>query len=131
VTTTLVRFRAATGDYAVPVERAVQVREATGLAHLPGRRPGVAGIVRRDEEVLTVLETLGPGADHILVLDAGQRRFGLHVEAVVGLVRVPADALGAPPAGQEGRFVAGSVVLPDYTLVLVVDVDALAAELDR
>jgi chemotaxis signal transduction protein len=125
--TTLVRFRAG-ADYAVPVEQVNEVRSAAELTPLPEPRAGVAGLMHRDGDALSVLSLLAPDGGHIVVLDADGLTFGLLVDEVVGVHTVEDDAVGPPPSGQD-RVVVSGVWDDQGTLVLVLDVAALGAKL--
>ena len=46
--TSYVRFRAGSGEYAIPVDRAREVRRADGITQLPEARHGVAGFLPLD-----------------------------------------------------------------------------------
>ena len=120
---TVVCFRAGDGDYAVPVENVREVRSGDTLMPLPAPRPGVVGLVAVDDDALAVIETLGAGRDHVLLLDRGDRPFGLRVEEVTGVRDV--DEIGPPPAGQDGDLIVG-VITTETGLTLLVNVDALA-----
>jgi chemotaxis signal transduction protein len=125
--TTFVRFRAG-GDYAVAVERVSEVRSAAELTSLPEPRSGVAGLMHRAGDAVSVLSLLAPDGGHIVVLDTGELVFGLLVEEVIGVETVNDADVGPPPPGQH-RVVVSGVLNDDGTLVLVLDVDALAAKL--
>jgi chemotaxis signal transduction protein len=126
--TTVVRFRAPTGDYAIGVEHVSEVRSAADITTMPEPRDGVAGLMRRDGEALSVLSMLAPEGEHIVVIHVDQLSFGLLVEEVVGVHRVDDTDMGPPPPGQH-RVVVSGVFHDDETLVLVLDVHALAAKL--
>jgi chemotaxis signal transduction protein len=126
--TTVVRFRAPNGDYAVGVEHVREVRSAADLISLPEPRSGVAGLMRREDNTMSVLSVLAPDGGHVLVLDDGNLTFGLLVEEVVGVHTVNDTDLGPPPSGQD-RVVVSGVLNDDGVVVLVLDVTALAAKL--
>jgi chemotaxis signal transduction protein len=121
----VVRFRTGDGNFAVAVEHVVEVRNATSLVPLPAAAPGVAGLLRRGDDALTVLTALGAGDGHILVLDVGDGAFGLLVEEVRGIVTVGEQDVDPPPRGQQSETVSGVVRGLDE-LVLLVDANALA-----
>jgi chemotaxis signal transduction protein len=127
--TTIVRFRTGTGLYAVPVEASHEVRSAVGLVVVPAAGRGLAGLLPRADDELPVLDALGSGDKHVLVLDDGTRQFGLLVDEVSGVVTVPADSIGAPPAGQPDDLVSGIVRIGE-DIVLMVDPTVLARRLD-
>lgn len=122
------RFRTRAGSYAVPVEHAREVRPGDGLRPMPSPRSGVAGLLQRGDEAVPVVDGLGGGSGHILVLEADHRVFGLLVEQVTGVQSVDEGAVAPPPAGQEDAVIAG-VVEEDDGMVLVIDVPVLARSL--
>jgi chemotaxis signal transduction protein len=124
--TTLVCFQAGEGDYAMPVEHVREVRSGDTLMPLPSPRSGVVGLLSFENDALAVIDTLGAGRNHVLLLDAGGRPFGLCVKEVTGVIEV--DEIGPAPAGQDDNLIAG-VITTDAGLKLVVDVDALAEQL--
>lgn len=108
--TTVVSFRSGGQDWAVPIERVRRVLGARGMLPLPDPRPGVAGLLHRDGDTVTVVSPLGGGQPgQVLVLDGGGTSIGLLVDEVVGIERVQ-EAGTAPPAGQRSPLVAA--VLP-------------------
>jgi chemotaxis signal transduction protein len=123
---TLVHFATETGEWAVPIERVQEVRLADGIAQLPTPKPGIAGVLRRGDEVLTVLSLLGEVAGHILVLDGGGERYGLLVASAIGILRVEDEVITAPPAGQDSTVVSGVIRAADGRMVLLLDADELA-----
>jgi chemotaxis signal transduction protein len=127
---TLVHFETETGEWAVPIERVQEVRLADGVAPLPVPKPGIAGVLRRGDEVLTVLSLLGDAAGHILVLDGGGERYGLLVESAIGILRVEEEVITAPPSGQEDTVVSGVIRAADDRMILVLDADELAKVLE-
>lgn len=130
MTRTLVGFRTEAGHYAVPVEDTREVRGAGGIMPLPAPRAGVVGLLQRGEEALPVLDALGGGRRHVLVLEPAGQTFGLLVEEVTGVMSVDEAEVGDPPAGQEDAVVVG-VVSKGESLVLLVDAMALGAVLSR
>lgn len=120
----VVRFTTATGSYAVPVDAAREVRKARPLRPLPAPRPGIAGILERDGDAMPVLDALGAGADHVLVLEADEHVFGLLVGEVEGVGWLDDTSISPAPAGQDADVVTGSVA-DGADLVLIVDPIAL------
>jgi chemotaxis signal transduction protein len=125
---TIVRFRAPTGEYALPVEHVKEVRPATDLTALPAARAGVAGVVPRGDDVLTVLSELGEPGSHVIVIEEGGVAFGLLVDEVTGVHRVDDEAIGPPPRGQQHGQVAG-VIVEDVGVVLLLDAAGLRRRL--
>jgi chemotaxis signal transduction protein len=119
--TTVVSFRSGGQDWAVALDRVQRVLGARGLLPLPDPRPGVAGLVHRDGETVTVVSPLGADRGQVLVLEDHGTSIGLLVDEVVGIERVP-QAPGPPPPGQRSPLVAG--VLAGATPLLL-DVGAL------
>jgi chemotaxis signal transduction protein len=83
------------------------------------------GFLPDGDGTLTVVAALGEGRDHVLVLNADGRPFGLLVMEVSGVIAVDAASVQPPPAGQTGELVSG-VVKGGGGLVLLVDAAALA-----
>jgi purine-binding chemotaxis protein CheW len=125
--TTLVCFRTADREYAVPVERVREVRGRGALTTLPVPRPGVVGLMPYRGEALTVVDPLGAGGGphHVLLLERDDHTFGLLVDEVTRLVDV--DDIGPAPEGQASTFVSG-VLSTGGGMTLVVDVEMLDEE---
>jgi chemotaxis signal transduction protein len=129
VTRVLVCFDAGDASYAVPVEDTRGVERAEGLRPLPAPLPGVAGLLRPEEEALPVLDPFAADPNgHVLVLQPAAERFGLLVERVTGVVRVDDAAVGPPPAGQADALV-GGVVRSPLARALLLDADVLSRRL--
>ncbi|HEX3604374.1 MAG TPA: CheW domain-containing protein [Candidatus Dormibacteraeota bacterium] len=129
--TTVVRFRIAGGEYAVPVEQAREVRPAAELVPLATSREGVAGLLPWSGGALSVASVLGAGGLHVLVLDSAAGPFGLLADEVTGVASLDRDGGGGAPSGQELALVSGTVRTPDGHLVQLVDVAALGGWLRR
>jgi purine-binding chemotaxis protein CheW len=127
--TTVVCFRAGETAYAVPVEDVREVRAVDRLTPLPEARPGVVGLLTYRDRPLSVLDTLGSGSRQVLLLDRGERAFGLLVEEVTGVVTYDGE-IGDPPAGQAGNLVAG-VIKTSEGMALLVDTAALDRQFDE
>ena len=117
------RFRTPRGAYALPVEQVSEIRRATDLTLLPAAQSGVAGVIRRGDDVLTVLAVLGDTGDHVVVVDDGGPLFGLLVDEVTGVHRIDDADVGPAPGGHDGA-VAGAIV-GDEGVVLMLDAGAL------
>lgn len=126
---TMVRFKVADGDYAIPVDNVSEVRSGDRLVALPSSRDGVVGLLHDGGDAFAVLDSLGAGRGHVLVLQHGTRRFGLSVGEVTAVVDLVGD-VGPAPDGQAGHLISGVVEAPDG-LVLLVDVSALVDRLDH
>jgi chemotaxis signal transduction protein len=127
---TLVHFKTATGEWAVPIDRVGEVRLAEGITPLPVPKRGIAGVIRHDDEILPVLSLLGDGAGHVIVLEGGGEVFGLLAETAIGILRADETTLAPPPAGQEGPVVTGVIRQDGGRMVLLLDVDELARVLE-
>jgi chemotaxis signal transduction protein len=123
----MVCFQAAGAAYCMPVEATRAVRRATGMVLLPAARPDVAGLIPGDPP-LTVISPLGASGGHILVVEAGDTRFGLLVDAVSGLRRIHDADIRLAPQGQDRALISGTVEA-DGDMILVADADALAERL--
>jgi chemotaxis signal transduction protein len=125
--TMMVCFTAAKADYCVPVQAARSVRPVDGLISLPDPNPDVTGMIPGDPP-LTVLSPLHSDRGHILVIQAGEKTFGLLVDAVTGLWRIDDTDIGPPPDGQKNPLVCGTL-RSGGRLILVADPSALAGQL--
>jgi chemotaxis signal transduction protein len=125
--TTMVCFTAARAEYCLPVQAARSVRTADAMILLPDPNPDVAGMLPGDPP-LTVISPLHSERGQILVIEAGDKTFGLLVDAVTGLRRINDADLGPPPEGQ-GRPLISGTLYRDGRLVLVADPSALAGQL--
>ena len=125
--TTMVYFESAGTAYCMPVDATRAVRRTSGMIVLPAPDADIAGILP-GEPPLTVISPLGTGGSHVLVVEAGERTFGLLVDAVTGLRRVADADIGPSPAGQDRPLVCGTIDSGEQ-LVLVTDPDALAGRL--
>jgi chemotaxis signal transduction protein len=123
---TLVQFATPTGRWAVPIDRVHEVRLAQGMAPLPVPRRGIAGVIRRDDEILTVVSLLGDAAGHVIILEGDGRLFGLLAETAIGVLRTEEAEVAPPPAGQDGPVVTGVIRDPGGGMTMLVDVDELA-----
>ncbi len=121
--TTVVCFRAAEDEYAVAVEHVREICSHETLRPLAGARPGVAGLLLDQGGLLTVFATLATDGDHVLILERGDRAFGLLVGEVTRVVTVDGQ-LGEPPRGREHDYIAGVFSTGGGPLLLI-DVDAL------
>jgi len=75
--TTVVSFRSGGQDWAVALERVQRVLGARDLLPLPDPGPGVAGLLHRDGDTVTVLSPLGAEGGQVLVLDGDGATVGL------------------------------------------------------
>lgn len=101
--TTVVSFRSGGRDWAVAIDRVQQVLGARGPLPLPDPKPGVAGLLYRDGQTVTVVSPLGGTRGQVLVLEGDGTTIGLLVDEVVGIERVR-EAPGRPPPASGGRW---------------------------
>jgi len=125
--TTMVCFEAAGAAYCLPVQATRAVRTADGMIALPEPAPDVTGIIPGDPP-LTVISPLQAKGMHILVIEAGEKTFGLLVDAVTGLQRIDDADIQPAPQGQDRPLISGTLDT-DGHLVLVADPTALAGQL--
>jgi chemotaxis signal transduction protein len=125
--TTMVCFTAAGAEYCLPVHAARSVRTSDAMISLPDPNPDVTGMLPGDPP-LTVISPLHSERGHILVIEAGDKTFGLLVDAVTGLRRIDDAELGPAPEGQGRQLVCGTLY-SNGRMILVADPIALAGEL--
>jgi chemotaxis signal transduction protein len=123
----MVFFQAAGVAYCLPVRATRSVRTADGMIALPDPARDVTGIIPGDPP-LTVLSPLQAKGTHILVIEAGDKTFGLLVDAVTGLQRISDAHIRPAPHGQDRPLISGTLDT-EGQLVLVADPIALAGRL--
>jgi chemotaxis signal transduction protein len=123
----MVCFTAAGAEYCLPVHAARSVRTSDAMISLPDPNPDVSGMLPGDPP-LTVISPLHSERGQILVLEAGNKTFGLLVDAVTGLRRIDDAELGPAPEGQGRQLVCGTLY-SNGRMILVADPLALAGEL--
>ena len=107
----IVLFRVGSSLWAAPAAAVREVIAAVRPTRIPGAAKTVAGLVNLRGSLLTVVDVrravglADPSAapESILVVEQGERVFGLLIDEVVDLVEVPAGDLVQPtrPAGIE------------------------------
>ena len=132
--TTIVRFEAEQRQYAVPVDHVTEVCSASDLTPLPEPRAGVAGLMRRGDDAITILSMTADrrsSGDHIIVIDEGGLTFGLLVDQVTGVQDVTDEEISRIPPGQDRETVVGVFTPPEALdeIVLVLDCAALRGRL--
>lgn len=125
--TTMVYFRSGGTAYCIPVQATRAVRHATGMITLPAPGPDIAGIIPGNPP-MTVISPLGTGGTQVLIVEAGEKTFGLLVDAVTGLKRIAEADISPPPQGQHRPLVSGTIDTGGH-LVLITDPNALAGRL--
>jgi len=128
-------------SYGLPLENVQEVigmRPITRVFHAP---PVLAGIINLRGEVLPVLDLAqllrgeavpSSHTDNRIVvvreISGGKRRAGLCVDALVGLVDIPEEGLGAAPASlTPGMRALSRGVIPSQPPCVVLDVASLLA----
>ncbi|GAB2832302.1 chemotaxis protein CheW [Lentzea nigeriaca] len=124
---TMVRFRTGESQYCLAVDATRAVRTTSGLLPLPQGRSDVVGILPGDPP-LTVIAPFGAGGDKVLVVEAGQKTFGVLVDSVTGLTRVDESDIRPAPDGQDRRLICGTF-RSDGELTLVTDPEVLVGRL--
>ena len=123
----MVCFQAAGTSYCLPLDATRAVRKADELVALPDPARDVVGIIPGDPP-LTVISPLRARAGHILVLDTGDREFGLLVDVVTGLERFDAHDIRIAPEGQGRPLISGTLEV-DGRLIFLADPTELAGRL--
>lgn len=120
-----VRVRVAGEQYALPVERVLEVADLGEIAAVPGSPPEIVGLRNLRGQVLPVVALAavlgldGGEPDRVVVTESGELRAGLRVDAVVEVGDLP-----APTEQVESDYLVGACLV-DGELVGVLDVDAL------
>ncbi len=126
-------FTLAGEPYAVPVDTVREVVDTARPRLVPGTPPWLAGLISlrgRLVPVCDVAARLGldaRGGPVLVVAAHGERLVGLRVDAVQGILEVPADRLAPLPVGDE-PLLAG-IAEVDGALLVALDVEAIAAEI--
>ncbi len=114
---------------AVPLQSAREILTVRAVTRLPGAPSWIAGLVNVRGAVLTVVDLsrrLGatPAAGPVLLVEVGERRFGLRLDGVVGVARASAGLMPVDEARSAGGAVSGLVTIDDAATV-VLDLAAL------
>jgi purine-binding chemotaxis protein CheW len=114
---------------AVPLLQAREILTVKAVTRLPGAPSFIAGLVNVRGTVLTVVDVgqrLGVGASlgPVVVVDVAERRFGLRVARVDGVLRADAGLEAVDEARSAGGAVRGLVTAGDGP-ALVLDLEAL------
>jgi chemotaxis signal transduction protein len=128
----VLRFRMGEGDWAIDVRNVRRIVAAGPLQPLPAPLPGIIGLLAGaiDGPPIPVLAPERPDEGrHVIVLEAGTRRFGLRVSEVTGVLRGEQVRMGPAPAGQDERLVTGTVETPTGSALLL-DAYALSDRLE-
>jgi purine-binding chemotaxis protein CheW len=120
-----VRVRVAREEYALPVERVLEVAEFGDLTPVPGSPPEIIGVCNLRGQVIPVmalasmLGLTGHESERIVVAELGDRRAGLAVDSVVDVGELPdaSEQVSSP-------YLTGAVLI-DGVLVGILDADAI------
>jgi purine-binding chemotaxis protein CheW len=120
-----VRVRVAREEYALPVERVLEVAEFGDLTPVPGSPPEIIGVCNLRGQVIPVmalasmLGLAGQEPERIVVAELGDRRAGLAVDSVVDVGELPdaSEQTSSP-------YLTGAVLI-DGVLVGILDADAI------
>ena len=125
-------FRIGGKLYAAPLSNVIEIARVSDsdLHHVDNRV-----VLRLRDQLLTVvsLQTPGPRAAgkkiFVIVIGAGERRFGLVVDSLVGEEELVIKALNDPLAASD--VVSGASILGDGTVVLILNIVAVANQIGR
>ena len=125
-------FRIGGKLYAAPLSNVIEIARITDsdLHHVDNRV-----VLRLRDQLLTVisLQTPGPRAAakklFVIVIGAGERRFGLIVDSLVGEEELVIKTLDDPLAASD--IVSGASILGDGTVVLILNIVAVANQIGR
>ena len=120
-----VRVRVAGEQYALPVERVLEVAELGEVAAVPGSPAEILGVRNLRGQVLpvialaAVLGLAGGEPTRVVVVESGELRAGLRVDEVL-------DVEELPPSSErvESAYLLGACLV-DGVLVGALDVDAV------
>jgi purine-binding chemotaxis protein CheW len=120
-----VRVRVAREEYALPVERVLEVAEFGDLTPVPGSPPEIVGVCNLRGQVIpvmalaTMLGLTEQEPERIVVAELGDRRAGLAVDSVVDVGELPdaSEQVSSP-------YLTGAVLI-DGVLVGILDADAI------
>jgi chemotaxis signal transduction protein len=126
----MVRFTTGKGTWLAAVEQVLEVRPADAVRPMPDPLAGVIGIIERDGHALPVVQALGTGRRHVLVVQSGETAVGILTDEVSGVSEVAAGSIMPPPGGQQRAFVEATVG-EGVDLAFVLDTSELMRELDR
>lgn len=120
-----VRVRIAGEQYALPVDGVLEVAELGDVTPVPGAPASVLGVRNLRGQLITVIDlaTLfglddDSPRERIVITEAGDRRAGLAVEAILDV-----ESVSQPIEAAESEYLRGAV-LADGQLVGVVDLSA-------
>lgn len=125
-------FRIGGKLYAAPLSNVIEIARVSDsdLHHVDNRV-----VLRLRDQLLTVisLQTPGPRAAakklFVIVIGAGERRFGLIVDSLVGEEELVIKTLDDPLAASD--IVSGASILGDGTVVLILNIVAVANQIGR
>ncbi len=132
-------FRLGTEEFAVPIQRVLEILRPQKVTRMPRSPWWMAGVTNLRGRVVPVADLrtrlrleLAPHDTHatrVMVVDAAGDQLGLRVDAVVEVLRAPEERVEAPSAVLEtsaGEALAGVVNLGER-MILLLDLDRLFA----
>lgn len=131
-------FRLGDEQYGVGILSVREIIELAPVTRVPDSRPSVRGVINLRGRVVPLVdlklafgqgETVATELTVIVVLQCGERSFGVLADEVLEVVELPADAIGPSPVEAEpygpGRFLVGTGRLSDRLVFLLDLSDAL------
>lgn len=125
-------FRVSGRLYGAPIANVVEITRITraDIHHVDDKR-----VIRLREQLLTLIylddadSTLAANKLFVVVIGAGERKFGLVVDALMGEEELVIKALDDKLASSD--LITGASILGDGTVVLILNVSVLASRLGR
>lgn len=125
-----VRVRIGREQYALPVERVLEVAELGALTPVPGSSPQIIGVCNLRGQVVPVmalasmLGLVAQDSDRIVVAELGERRAGLAVDAVLDVGELPeaSEQVDSP-------YLTGAALVHGV-LVGILDADAILSSVE-
>jgi purine-binding chemotaxis protein CheW len=134
----MVSLRCGAVVFALPIEAVREIVMVPQITPVPDVGPFIRGVINLRGRIVPVMDLplrlgFGPGPEHpngrILVVEHNREQLGLLAEDASEVLRVPPDAVSAPPELAKGGSGAVRSVarLPDRIL-LVLDLDRVLAD---
>jgi chemotaxis signal transduction protein len=126
--TTVVCFDSADTSYCLAVDATRAVRPALGIVALPAPSPDVAGVLPGNPPLTVIAPLAYHSGGYVVVVQTGDKTFGLLVDNVTGLRRIDDSSIRVAPDGQERPLISGTIST-NGKVMLVTDPAALASRL--
>jgi purine-binding chemotaxis protein CheW len=135
----LVTFRLGGQDFAVNLFHVERILRYQPPVPLPKAPDYLEGMVQYGDAAVPVVDLRkrvsvdAPVRDEtrIMILELGQDRIGIVVDAVLEVLKVPADRVAAPPSivqGLAAKYISGIVSLDGRTIVVLAATTLLSAK---